>query len=144
MNTEKYSRIVKAPYLVAILTFAIFGCGQEDDAPETTTVSGTVTYEGTPISDGDIVLRPAEGEGRSDAGKIKDGKFSFPATLGKKKVEITARRETGEFDTSNPGEKTPITEQYLPETYNTKSTLTAEVTKNGPIELKFELNEDGT
>ena len=33
------------------------------------------------------------GVGHAHGGKIKDGKFSFTSSLGKKKVEITARRE---------------------------------------------------
>ena len=119
-------------------TVILAGCAES--VPETQTVSGTVTFDGTPVAEGEIVFRDAAGQTRSCGGQINDGKYSFEASPGNKKVEITARREVpGEFDTSNPGEKTPLVEEYIPAMYNTETTLTAEVSssqKTFDFELK--------
>ena len=119
-------------------TVILAGCAES--VPETQTVSGTVTFDGTPVAEGEIVFRDAAGQTRSCGGQISDGKYSFEASPGNKKVEITARREVpGEFDTSNPGEKTPLVEEYIPAMYNTETTLTAEVSssqKTFDFELK--------
>jgi hypothetical protein len=110
--------------LVTLLLFV--GCGS--GGPETHTVTGTVTLDGTPIAAGDITFRDAAGQIGSSAGKIIDGKFSFESSPGSKRVEIMAMRDVpGKMDTSNPGEEVPMREQYIPASYNTETTLTAEV-----------------
>jgi len=103
------------------------GCGAS--GPKTVEVSGTVTFDGEPVSEGDIIFKSADSSSGGSAGKIKDGKFAFPSLLGAKKVEITAMRDVlGKFDESNPGEKVQMRESYIPITYNTNTTLTADVT----------------
>jgi hypothetical protein len=46
------------------------GCG-----PTMHDVSGTVSYDKTPVSDGEILFRPKDGVSAPRAGKIKDGKY---------------------------------------------------------------------
>jgi len=120
-----------AALLVAI---APLGCGRS--GPETYPVSGTVTFDGQPVPDGHILFVPAEGKGLPDPGKIEDGKFSFRAKPGRKRVEIEASRETGPIDKSmGLAPRQP----YIPACYNTKTTLTAEVTPDGPNQFHFPL-----
>lgn len=122
-----------------IVLFAFFlllsGCGGVSDAPETATVKGTVTFDGKPLPEGSIVFDPADGNGGSSAGGIKDGKFEFQSQFGPKRVLISASRETGKK--GEYGES--ISESYIPKKYNNKSELKADVTKTGKNSFHFEL-----
>ncbi len=123
--------------LFAVASLLLIGCGKTS-GPETQTVTGSVTFDGTPVAEGEIVFRDAAGQTRSCGGPIKDGKYSFDASPGSKKVEITAMRDVpGKMDTSNPGVEVPLREQYIPANYNTKSTLTAEVSGSDPIDFEL-------
>lgn len=109
-------------FLVALAS--LIGCaGSHSNKVQ---VSGTATFGGEPIERGDIVLLAVEGDAAPDAGKITDGKFSFPAAKGKKRVEIHASRP-GPPD-NEMGSPTRI--DYIPARYNANSTLTATVSAN--------------
>lgn len=115
------------------------GCGQ-DASPETITVSGTVVLDDTPVARGQIIFSDPSRQARSSGGDIVDGKFTFDASPGNKRVEIIAMREVpGKMDKSNPGEERPLMEQYIPAKYNADSTLTADVSPgSAPFEFKLE------
>jgi hypothetical protein len=87
-----------------------------------------VTFDGTPVETGRITFREVEGDKRAFSTEITGGKYELQTEPGKMTVEITASRPSGKFDTSNPDEEPqPIGEMYIPEKYNTKTELTAEV-----------------
>jgi hypothetical protein len=121
-------------YVVLSLGIAtLSGCGGVDDVPEMVTVTGTVTFDGKPLPTGEIIFRPADGKGRVDAASIKDGQYTLECTLGGKAVTITALREVAgvavqELETGEIGGEV---EQYIPETYNDRTMLRAEVTATG-------------
>ena len=122
--------------IVSVLVLA--GCGPS--GPATCAVSGTVTFDGTPVADGQIIFRDAAGTEKSYGGAITAGQYSFESSPGKKKVDITAMREVpGKMDTSNPGVEVPLMEAYIPAKYNTETTLTAEVTKSADEKIDFAL-----
>lgn len=132
------SRICLA--FVLLLAILVTGCGPK--GPQRYPIQGTVTYNGQPLVEGDIVLMPPPGE-VDDANKIKDGKFAFAALPGKKKVKITANRSEGPAD---PQMGVAPRRQYIPERYSsadkTELTLTVEEVEkagNGKNEFKFEL-----
>jgi hypothetical protein len=64
-----------------------------------------------------------------------DGAYHLKVRTGKMKVEIRSPRDTGKKDGTN----LPITEETIPETYNTASTLSVEIPATGSDDLKFEL-----
>jgi hypothetical protein len=105
------------------------------------TVTGEVTFEGKPVETGRITFRKVEADKRAFSGEIKGGKYDVKAEPGKMTVEITASRPSGKFDTSNPDdEPQPIGEMYIPEKYNTKTELTAEVpAASEPVTIPFPL-----
>jgi hypothetical protein len=116
----------------------IFGCGGEGAG--TYVVTGDVTFDGEPVKDGDIILEPVEPGKAPDAGKIKDGKFEFRATPGKKKVKIQASR----MQKYPAGQKGAMGEtegpvDYIPERYNTSTELQEDVTTSGPNKFTFVL-----
>lgn len=96
-------------------------------------ISGTVAYDGQPIQAGTISLLPADGNGPTAAGVIADGKYAMKVVPGKKKVQIegfkvVGRRRHNPQDSNSP--MVDIREPIVPEQYNTKSTLTQEVTSS--------------
>lgn len=93
------------------------------------------------MAEGDIVFRDSTGQGTSSAGRITNGQYAFESTVGKKDVIIKAVGEVpGKVDRSNPGETTPIVEQYLPSRYNDQTTLSVDVTDSKSTnEFDFDL-----
>jgi hypothetical protein len=103
-------------------------------------VTGNVTFDGTPVSEGDITFRAADGTEGSCAGRIVDGSYTFECTPGDKLVEVYAMRDVpGKFDESNPGEKVPLREMYIPDNYNSDTTLKATVSESGDNKFDFSL-----
>jgi hypothetical protein len=96
------------------------GCGSS--APRTCAESGTVTVDGEPLDDGEILLEPMEAGVGPDFGKVVDGKFAFRAKPGSKRVVIRASRLV-------PGSKglygEALLKNYLPARYNAQSSLSA-------------------
>jgi len=103
-------------------------------------VKGTVTLDGAPVPEGDIIFLDAGNQLAPYAGKIQDGRFEFQSTEGKKRVEIRASRmeKLPEGQTGAMGEtEAPV--DYIPQRYNLDSELTAEVTPDGEGEFDFPL-----
>jgi hypothetical protein len=119
--------------LTAALMVAV-GCSS---GPRMYKVTGTVTLDGKPLPEGEILFVPDDPKYGPDPGKIKDGRFEFKAKAGKKRVEISASRILPGGARGAGGE--PVPEEYLPDRYNVHSILTAEVTPNGPNHFAFEL-----
>src|SRR5262249_40926554 len=90
--------------------------------------SGTVLFDGKPLPRGDIIFHAARGDMGADAGKINDGRYSFRAKAGKKKVAILASKEV-------PGKRNPLMgpliENYIPARYTDEPPLWAEVVPEG-------------
>jgi hypothetical protein len=100
-------------------------------------VTGTVTLDGQPLKEGKIFF--VEDDGRPPAGAdVTNGAFTLSAYPGKKRVQILAWQMV--MDTSGMEEHTdPVPRNYLPERFNTKTTLGAEVTEEGANDFKFEV-----
>ena len=120
--------------LVGALLCVSAGCGGK--GPSTYPVTGTVTFNGTPLDQGQIVLMSADGHSTPTGGAIVDGKFALQSTPGEKTVEITATREAGPV---NPTMGQAAREQYIPQKYNVESTLKATVVPAGANAFDFPL-----
>ena len=135
---------------VYVLLISLVGCSPSSDRHSLT---GTVTLDGEPLSQGSIVFFPQPGTpGPSAGGHIVDGRFSIApeggTMAGTFRVEITASRKTGRqivdptLKMMNPDAESAMidqTEQYIPPRYNKQSELTAEVRKSGSNNFEFEL-----
>ena len=113
--------------LTAVSVFCLAflaGCGGDGKYP----VSGVVTWEGEPIpSDhhGYVTLTPVDPSSPPDAGPIgPDGRFSFRATPGEKRVEILITKPVGEVIEAMGA---AAHEQYIPTRYNEETELTMTV-----------------
>lgn len=126
-------------FMVCLL---LTGCGGAPSGPTLHKVTGNVTFDGAAVEDGRIEFRRTEGDKRAYSGEIKGGSYTLQAEAGKVEVVITASRIIpGKFDTSNPDDPPqPVGEMYIPEKYNAKTTLTAEV-KAGSNDIPFALTK---
>ncbi len=123
--------------LASVLLLTLAGCG--GDGPRQYQVTGSVTFDGQPIEQGEIRFMPTEAGGTPYAGAIANGKFECKVTEGQKRVEISATREA---PTPAP-DGLPNYVSYIPEEYNTQSTLTAEVKPGGDNTFTFDLKSQG-
>jgi len=113
------------------------GCGPS--GPRTYRVSGVVTYNGEPVSEGDIVFIPEDPALGADAGRIVKGSYETEAKAGVCRVEISAV-EIGPDTPRIDG--VPVVTNYLPERYNTQSELSVEVQPNNRNSFDFNLTSD--
>jgi len=116
-------RLLIAFFLLVFITALTLGCGSGTGVP----VSGTVTYNGKPLAEGDIIFAPAGGPGVEAAGKIAGGSYSLTALPGPVLVKIYATREEGPKD---PAMGMAPRKQYLPAKYNVSSELKREVSSD--------------
>jgi hypothetical protein len=71
---------------VLILAALVSGCGSTG-----ATVSGTVTFEGAPVSNGSISFLPADGKGPAEGAPIRGGQYKLDILVpGLKLVKIEA------------------------------------------------------
>ena len=105
--------------MFAVALVVSLGCGSSESA-----VSGTVTVDGAPLKEGDIIFEPADGQGTPAAGKIVDGKYTLKVSPGSKKVRINASRPAKKID---PVMGAAARESMIAKEFNEQSTLTAEI-----------------
>src|SRR5947208_16764882 len=84
---------VAAVGLLAAAVLAFVGC---DSGPKTGEVSGTASFDGTPIEDGAIDFEAADGKSPTAGGTIKDGKYAVDKVpVGTAKVRIRGSKVIG-------------------------------------------------
>ncbi len=122
---------MKAQSIVLLVLFCgLIGCSGGDGK---VLVSGTVTWNGTPLDKGKILfLEPGES---SEAADIVNGEFQIRTSPGDKKVGITAFKEVP-VSGGRPGEVRD--HQILPAIYNEQSTLITTIV-DGSDALAFKL-----
>ena len=139
---------ISLPRLRLRLAVALFACAVLnvgcDHGPKHYRVAGTVTLDGTPVPDGEIIFFPSEG-GPPDCGPIEAGAFAFDCVAGSKRVQITATRAhpTRKVAGFKPGVWVPAPVNYIPERYRgPDSELKIEVPRGGDEQVKFDLKSD--
>ncbi|HVJ87286.1 MAG TPA: hypothetical protein VM452_16635 [Caulifigura sp.] len=121
--------------LLGIVVTSLTGCGPKGDP---SSVTGTVTLDGTPLAKAYVEFYPQGGSGNlavgySNAQGVYEARISSSlggATIGDNLVRISTK-----------GEEASSVEK-LPAKYNKKSELHADV-KPGPNTINFELQSDG-
>lgn len=126
--------------VLSLLAFVACGTGC---GPAGYRVSGAVSFADVPVDGGTISFVPADGNGPTFGGMIKQGRYEVVApTPGQKIVRVSAVRPTGRKVPPDPlnGDAGPVDEiaQYIPEQYNDRSTLTCDVVA-GPNSFDFHL-----
>src|SRR5262249_40376299 len=118
-----------------LLVASLSGCGDGKQ-----NVSGTVTLDGTPLETGTIAFVKTEGGAVREGGTIKNGEFSARVPNGHYKVEIAATKVGAKVKRKYMDKEEEIEQNIdlVPEKYNTKSELSADV-KGATPGLKFDL-----
>jgi hypothetical protein len=104
------------------------------------TVSGEVTLDGQPLTEGVIRFVPVDGQSPTADTAIVVGRFGAAVPIGKKRVEISAPKVVGKrkmYDTPNSPWVDDVAE-LLPARYNVRSELTLTVSK-GSQQKHFQL-----
>lgn len=127
--------------LCFLLVLLMAGCGY-DPLSDMRLVTGEVTFNGEPISEGLVSLTSLQYDRdlrsrRRDSGRIINGKFQVFTTPGRKTVTFSAYREiTRSY--SNRQDLTMMA-QYIPPRYNQRTELRATVLEDGKTHLRFDL-----
>ena len=86
--------------LTTSATLVLIGCGTDDGLGKRFPVSGTVTYNGTPLEKGSISFVPEDPKGLGASGAIENGSYTMSTggnsdgvRAGKYNVTITARED---------------------------------------------------
>ncbi|QDV51179.1 hypothetical protein [Gimesia fumaroli] len=137
--------MIRNGLILGLLSLVLSGCGtQLDDEPLRRVVQGTVIYEDSPVTDGLIRFTPlGEKGGPASAAYIENGTFVIDhkggVPLGKHRVQVEAYRPVDKKAEISPMDDGPTTEQFLPEKWNSASTLEFQVDA-GKAPLKHEFN----
>ncbi len=136
--------------LVLALPLLICGCGG-DPFPPRAAVSGTVTLDGAPLSQGVVRFVPVGGSANSKWSiPIANGEFSAeknagPA-IGEHRIEIEST-DTGGFELDDEdalgrlsAERRKVKVVKVPPWYGTSSRLKETVAEDGPNEFTFALS----
>jgi hypothetical protein len=146
-------------FAVTLALMGMTGCGSGDGSG--IAVSGKVSFDGKPLSDGSISFIPIEGTNGPTVGSgIKDGSFSIDRGTGprpgKYRVEINAYEDTKPVSQENlngqlfgrPPEsfggnapKQMLRRNIIPERNNLKSELTTAIPDVGSHEVNFTLTK---
>lgn len=152
MPSKQYQRISKT-FLLAVL---LAGCGvSDDDAPIRAAVEGTVTLDNQPLQEGIIRFVPTSGTtGPKTSVVVTDGRFSVDAEngpiVGIHRIEIESTDDGGfaldneqALDQLHASGMRRIEVVQIPTQYNRNSTLTENVTAEGPNQFQFTLVSSG-
>ena len=81
---------------VLAIALAFLGAGVAGCGPSLARVSGTVTFNGEPVSKGTVTLVPADGRGSASGGLIENGRYAIKKVQpGEKIVQLVATYPMG-------------------------------------------------
>lgn len=126
--------LINTATALALLLPLWIGCSGDGKVP----VSGTVTWNGEAVIEGNIIFTAVDPAIGPDASDIIDGRFAFRSTPGEKRVEIFADRAVGKVDAVM---NTQRREQYIPTRYNEETELTVNVIAGGDNQFNLALQE---
>ncbi len=124
-------------YLVVMVS-CLLGCGSS--GPPMATISGTVTFDGKPLTDATLQVDPNDGSIPAMI-EISNGMFSGRARVGKQTLRFSAVRIAKTPRDPAEGLKPPH-ENILPPKYGFQSEITLEVVPDGNLNLVYELVSD--
>jgi hypothetical protein len=129
--------------LILVAASVLTGCGDGK-----VIVRGDVKVDGEPIEEGSISLEPADGQGPTTGGMIKEGKYELTGNAavapGHKIVRIVGLRKTGKMIEAGPpaprGTLIPQMVQCVPSHYNDQSQVRIDVTPGKPNTHDFAID----
>ena len=129
--------------LVLIVCGTLSGCSDPLNRRE---ITGEVKLKGRPVEDGIINFAPMDGQSTGDGAQIVKGVYRIPRdkglSPGKYKVRIYAgdgRSGAGDASPDSPYAGQVPGKERIPPSYNEKSNIVKEVTKDGPNQFDFDI-----
>jgi hypothetical protein len=125
------------PASVGVLALVLVGCG---GAKTKVDVTGTVSYQGKPIENGAIRFEPIDRKLQPSGDNIRNGVYRVTLPVGTAKITITGSEKIGmkKLYPTPDSPTRPIFKQFVPDKYNDKTELSAEIT-SGTSRLDFDL-----
>jgi hypothetical protein len=124
-----------SPRLLAGLLLPALALGCQN-GPVMCDVSGTVTLDGQPVPDGEIIFQAVNNDVTPDVGQIKGGGFNLRVRVGPKRVLILSSKKV-------PGKglhgEDYILVRAIPPRYNDESILRADVSPQSDNKFTFDL-----
>jgi len=111
------------------------GCSSSSGDTPMTAVKGTINLDGKALSEGEVTF--AMGNTFSELMAVKDGTFSGKAAVGKNQVSVRAYKAGPPLSTDPM--KAPTKINIIPDRFNIKTELQAEVTSGGANDFKFDV-----
>ena len=135
---------VRARWIIAAVVVLV-GCSP---ASTRLPVSGSVSFDGTPVDQGAIVLMPIEDGRDKIGGRIADGQYSIPEAkgpqVGKYKVLIYWEKKTGATYTDrDSGDVYDRRAEGLPDIFHSEQTPLEVEIRRGENVHDFHLSPDG-
>lgn len=121
---------------LGLLFIAALGCGPS--GPKMYEVTGTITFDGKPVQYGEIVFSPEDKKYSADGVQIQtDGSYRVRVKEGAHIVRIIGMKMQKSAESKREPTEDPPMESYLPEKYNAKSELRAEVNESRRIDFEL-------
>lgn len=121
--------------LISTFMLLINGCGDPDTQSK---VTGSVTFNGSPVPEGLMRFEPRAGDGTPRSQSVRDGKFEVRLDPGPYLVRVTAAdREKMGPPPDDPNAAGPEFIALLPDQWNTSSEMVIEV-ESGDNTFDFE------
>ena len=134
--------------LLSLLTLAaaLHGVAGCSDGPAYGDVTGEVTLDDAPLREGVVRFVPVDGNTPTASALIENGQFRVPVPAGNHRVEISAPKLPRGINSSEEMKRGTVDEgaaleELIPQRYNTKSELTAEV-KKGANKVSYHLKSN--
>ncbi len=144
--------ILRGIAIQVVAAASLCGCRSGDDLPRQE-VSGTVTLNGQPLETGSIQFQPASDADAAGAvtgggALISNGRYQIERdkglTPGNYKVMIFSHAGAEVDESEPPGEsvvRSKVPSELIPATYNSATTLTAQVSKGKANVLNYDLKK---
>jgi hypothetical protein len=126
--------------MVVVLAASLTAGCSKPIRPGFAVVNGEVKVDGTAIPVGFIQFEPHDSKLAPESAPITAGRYSGIFRIGPSRVRISASRPSKQI---NPDTGLPIDESYIPERYNTKTELAADVVADRTNTFDFRLQSSG-
>jgi len=144
----EFSRRIK---LLVLIAAVCGGCGGGDEQlKKRGSVTGMVTFDGQPLATGRITFTAKGKEGGVTGAEIENGVYEIPRekgpVAGSHQVSITSPQKTGQqipaVMPAKEGTMIDVVVESIPDKYNTRTTLTAEIKAGENLAVNFDLKKD--
>ncbi len=119
--------VIPVSRIAGLLALAAIGLATGCGGEPVHEVSGTITLNGQPLEQGQILFADAAGAADTAHSEIIAGRYAVVTAAGQKQVRITAPTATGRTREEGMGVMVAETIEQIPARYNTQTELVVEI-----------------